>query len=99
MKLKLGAYKPEESFKPGFEEKIRFFRFLSKNLLKSDNWLILRLSTATQSSTNLLFACNQFSFLNEQMNSYYYLPVQIDEIGKNLDKSINETSVSSISTD
>ena len=33
------------------------------------------------------------------MNSYHYLPVQIDEIGKNLDKSINETSVSSISTD
>ena len=99
MKLKLGAYKPEESFKPGFDEKIRFFRFLSKNLLKSDNWLILRLSTATQSSTNLLFAWNQFSFLNEQMNSYHYLPVQIDEIGKNLDKSINETSVSSISTD
>ena len=24
---KLGAYKPEEDFKPGFEEKIRFFRF------------------------------------------------------------------------
>ena len=22
---KLGAYKPEEDFKPGFEEKIRFF--------------------------------------------------------------------------
>ena len=56
MELKLGAYKPEEGFKPGFEEKIRFFRFFSKNLLKSDNWLILRLSTATQLSTNLLFA-------------------------------------------
>ena len=24
---KLGAYKPEADFKPGFEEKIRFFRF------------------------------------------------------------------------
>ena len=24
---KLGAYKPDEDFKPGFEEKIRFFRF------------------------------------------------------------------------
>ena len=23
----LDAYKPEEDFKPGFEEKIRFFRF------------------------------------------------------------------------
>ena len=28
-----------------------------------------------------------------------YLPMQIEEIGKNQDKSINETSVSSISTD
>ena len=25
---KLGAYKPEDDFKPGFEEKIRFLRFL-----------------------------------------------------------------------
>ena len=28
-----------------------------------------------------------------------FLPIRIDEIGKNQDKSINETSVSSISTD
>ena len=28
-----------------------------------------------------------------------FLPIWIDEIGKNQDKSINETSVSSISTD
>ena len=28
-----------------------------------------------------------------------YLPMQVDEIGQNQNKSINETSVSSISTD
>ena len=27
---KLGAYKPEDDFKPGFEEKIRFFRFFKR---------------------------------------------------------------------
>ena len=27
---KLGAYKPEKDLKPGFEEKIRFFRFFKK---------------------------------------------------------------------
>ena len=51
---KLDTYKPED-FKPGFEEKIRFFRFFKKIFLKSDNCLILRLSIATQLSTNLLF--------------------------------------------
>ena len=35
------------------------------------------------------------SFLDEQI----YLPIQIDKIGKNQDKSIKETSLSSISTD
>ena len=49
-------YKPEDDFIPGFEEKIRFFRFFKNFCLKSDNRLILRLSTATQLSTNLLFA-------------------------------------------
>ena len=53
---KLGAYKPEENFKLGFEEKIRFFRIFKKIFVKSDNCLILRLSIATQLSTNLLLA-------------------------------------------
>ena len=35
------------------------------------------------------------SFLDEQI----YLPILVDKIGKNEDKSIKETSVSSISTD
>ena len=48
--------KPEDDFIPGFEEKIRFFRFFKNICLKSDDRLILRLSTATQLSTNLLFA-------------------------------------------
>ena len=57
---KLGAYKPED-FKPGFEEKIRFFRFFKIYFFKkSDNCLILRLSIATQLSADLLFAWNQF---------------------------------------
>ena len=66
---KLDTYKPED-FKPGFEEKIRFLRFFKKIFLKLDNCLILRLSIATQLSTNLLFAWNQFSFLDEQRNRY-----------------------------
>ena len=37
----------------------------------------------------------KFSNFDEQM----YLPMQIEEIGKYQDKSMNETSVSSISTD
>ena len=68
---KLDTYKPED-FKPGFEEKIRFFRFFKKIFLKSDNCLILRLSIATQLSTDLLFPWNQFSFLDEQMNRYIF---------------------------
>ena len=68
---KLDTYKPED-FKPGFEEKIRFLRFFKKIFLKLDNCLILRLSIATQLSTNLLFAWNQFSFLDEQMNRYIF---------------------------
>ena len=31
---KLGAYKPEEDFKPSFEEKIRFFRFFKNIFVK-----------------------------------------------------------------
>ena len=30
---KLGAYRPEEDFKPGFEEKIRFFWFFFKEYI------------------------------------------------------------------
>ena len=40
-----------------------------------------------------------FLFLDEQKNRMTCLPIKIDGIGKNLDKSINEPSVSSISTD
>ena len=63
---KLGAYKPEEYFKPGFEEKIRFLRIFKKTFLKSDNCLILRLSIATQLSTNLLLyrLINRYQFLS-----------------------------------
>ena len=64
----------------------------------SDKCLILWLSVATQLSVNLTFTWIQFNFFwwtDEQM----FLPIWIDEIGKNQDKSISETSVSSISTD
>ena len=37
-------------------------------------------------------------FFDEQIDEQMFLPIRIDEIGKNQDKSINETSVSSIST-
>ena len=69
---KLDTYKQEEDFKPGFEEKIRFFRFFKNIYLKCDNCLILRISFATQLSTNLLFAWNQFSVFNEQLNRYVF---------------------------
>ena len=65
---KPGQYRPsEEDFKAGFKEKIRFFKpyFFKKVII---DCLILRLSFATQLSTNSLFAGNQFSFLNEQKN-------------------------------
>ena len=54
---KLGSYKPgqyqpsEEDFKPGFKEKTRFFFEKKVRVI-----LIIRLSIATQLSTNLLFA-------------------------------------------
>ena len=67
---KLVACKPEEYFKLGFEEKIRFFRIFKKIFFTSDNCLILWLSIATQLSTNLLLAWNQFLFLDEQMIRY-----------------------------
>ena len=60
--------------------------------------MILRLSIATQLSINLLFAGILVFIFDERMNRMC-LPIQIDEIGKNQDRSINETSVSSISTD
>ena len=43
-------------------------------------------------------AWSQFSFFDEQMNRCIFR-YEIDEIGKNQDKSIKTTSVSSISTD
>ena len=43
-------------------------------------------------------AWSQFSFFDEQMNRCIFR-YEIDEIGKNQDKSIKKTSVSSISTD
>ena len=49
-----------------------FSDFLKRFFLKSDNCLILRLSIATQLSTNLLFPWNQFSFLDEEMNRYIF---------------------------
>ena len=54
---KLGAYKPgqyqpsEKDFKPGFKEETRFFFETKVRVI-----LIIRLSIATQLSTNLLFA-------------------------------------------
>ena len=42
---------------------------------------------------------NSVQFFDEQIDEQMFLPIRIDEIGKNQDKSINETSVSSISTD
>ena len=62
---KLGAYKP------GYQKKILNLVLMKsktflKILFKSDNCLILRLSTATQLTTNSLLAWNQFSFLDEQ---------------------------------
>ena len=52
--------------KPGFEEKIRLFRIFKKIFLRSDNSLILRLSIATQLSTNLLLyrLINRYRFLS-----------------------------------
>ena len=45
---------------------------------------------------NKFIVCmNSVSHFDEQM----FLPIWIDEIGRNQDKSINQTSVSSISTD
>ena len=76
-----------------------FSDFLKRFFLKSDNCLILRLSIATQLSTNLLFAWNQFSFLNEQMNRYIFQYKSMKSVKIKINKSINETSVSSISTD
>ena len=66
------------------------FQIFLKDFFESDNCLILRLLIiiATQLSTKLLFAWNEFSFLDEQMNRY---------ILRNT--SINETSAPSISTD
>ena len=70
----MGAYKPgqywpsKEDLKVGFKEK-------KKNFCKVImNCLILRLSIATQLPTNslLMFASNQFSFLNEQKNSFIF---------------------------
>ena len=61
--------------------------------------MILQLSTATQLSTNLLFAWNQFSFLKEQMNRYIFQYKSMKSVKIKINKSINETSVSSISTD
>ena len=52
---------------------------------------------STQFSINLLFAWSQFSFFDEQMNRFIFR-YEINEIGKNQDKSIKKTSVSSIST-
>ena len=60
--------------------------------------MILRLSTATQLSTNLLFAWNQFSFWKEQMNRYISQYKSMKSVKIKINKSINETSVSSIST-
>ena len=59
---KPGQCRPsEEVFKEGFKEKRRFFK--KGFFKKSDNKLFffLRLSIATQLSTNSLFAWNQFS--------------------------------------
>ena len=65
--------------------------------LKRDTCLILLLSIATHLSKNLLLACNQFSFLDEQMNRCIFRYKSMKWV--NRDKSINETSVSSISFD
>ena len=70
----MGAYKPgqywpsKEDLKVGFKEKKKIF---CKVIM---NCLILRLSIATQLPTNslLMFASNQFSFLNEQKNSFIF---------------------------
>ena len=70
--------------------------YILKIFWKSDNSLILRLSIAAQLSIHLLFAWIQFSFIKEQM---IFRHESIVWIGKNHDKSMNETSVSSISTD
>ena len=82
-----------------FVGKTRFFRIFKKIFLKSDNCLILPLSIATQLSTNLLLAWNQFSFLDEQMNRYIFRCKSMKSVKPTKNKSINETSVSSISTD
>ena len=60
--------------KAGFKEKIRFFKLFWKVII---NCLILRISLATQLSTNSLFAWNQFSFLDEQKNRCRF-PIKID---------------------
>ena len=78
---------------------IRFFKYLFFIILKRDKCLIVQLSIATHLSTNSLFVWNQFSFLDEQMNRCVFRYKSMDETGKNQDKWVNETSVSSISTD
>ena len=83
--------------KPGFEEKIRFFRIFKKIFLKSDSCLIL-VSIAIQLSTNLLLVWHQFSFLDKQIMTDISSDIY-RWTGKNQDKSINETSVSSICND
>ena len=50
----------------------------------SDKCLIFRLSISTQFSINLLFAWSQSSFFDEDFHIFRY---EIDEVGKNHDKS------------
>ena len=74
-RYKPGQYRPsEEDFMAGFKEKIRFCHtFFFKVMISC---LILRLSIATLLSTNLLFAWNQFSFLDEPRNGWMYLSME-----------------------
>ena len=61
---------------------IRFFKYLFFIILKRDKCLIVQLSIATHLSTNSLLACNQFSFLDEQMNRCVFRYKSMDETGK-----------------
>ena len=67
---KLGAYKPEEDFKPGFEEKIRFFRFFL--IFKKKVIVVWSFDSLLQLNCQQIYRLHEisFNFSDEQI----YLP-------------------------
>ena len=88
----LSAYKPDY-YQPSEED----FKIFFNGLFKSDKCLILQTLNCNSIVNRFAVCMNSISIFlfHEQM----YLLISIDEIAKNQNKSINETCVSSISTD